>query len=100
SPLFELRWETRKATDSDARLTGEWLILADRGGTAADLVQRMAALGAQCLVVEPSTAVSAVERKAWRGVVQCRALDAALTTGLTLETLNDAQSLVCGTTLD
>ena len=76
------------------------MILADRGGTAADLAQRMTALGAQCTVVAPSTAVSAVERKTWRGVLQCRSLDASATPGLTLETLNDAQGVVCGTTLD
>jgi len=100
SPLFELRWEAKKAADSHSILTGEWLILADRGGMAADLGQQMTALGAQCMVVDPSTAISAVERKNWRGVVQCRSLDARLTPGLSLETLNDAQSVVCGTTLD
>ena len=100
SPLFELRWEAKKSADTQTELTGDWLILDDQSGVGAGLAERMSALGARCTLAGESTAVTALERKAWHGVVHCRSLDAAATDSLTLDTLGDSQRLVCGTTLD
>jgi len=99
SPLFELRWEPKKAAEERQDLTGDWLILADQSGVGASLAERLGAMGARCTVAGESTAVAALERKNWQGVIQCRALDAPRTDSLTLGLLADSQRLVCETVL-
>ena len=100
SPLFELRWEAKKAAGTLENVTGDWLILADRSGVGATLSERLAALGAHCTLAEKSAAIDALERQTWQGVIHCRSLDAPANDSLTFDDLSNSQRLVCGTTLD
>ncbi len=84
--LYQLAWETQAppALTGAEPAAGRWLLVADRGGVAAALGERLERLGGTCaLVREPDAAgveralalAAAQDRGALRGVVVMSALD-------------------------
>jgi NADPH:quinone reductase-like Zn-dependent oxidoreductase len=86
----------QKPSASSPDLTGEWLLVADRQGVAAELAQRLRDAGATPVLVHPGDPWPAERR--WRGVIQLAALDLPASLagpeGLTL-----ARETACHTTL-
>jgi acyl transferase domain-containing protein/acyl carrier protein len=85
--LFEMTWQRASAVPSAReRGTGTWIIVADRGSVAQQLVERLAALGARGSLVPPSDGASAAtgaggngspgSGELVRGVIYLRGLDA------------------------
>ncbi|HEY7509196.1 MAG TPA: beta-ketoacyl synthase N-terminal-like domain-containing protein, partial [Vicinamibacteria bacterium] len=54
--LYQVEWRRQEAASAaaPADLSGTWLLLADRGGVAAELSRRLAAAGAHPIVVAPA----------------------------------------------
>ncbi len=55
--LYRTEWEHAAAPATTRRPVGRWLLLADRGGVAADLAARLAPLGAGVIVATAGDAV-------------------------------------------
>jgi epothilone polyketide synthase D len=112
--LYQLGWEAQpRQPDREPadKLTGTWLILADRGGLADDLARLLTARGAVCRLIHaaprqgaitetigPAAAgqklvqlLQEVESEALQGVVHMWSLDTAPADALTLAELTAAQ---------
>jgi len=99
--LFEVIWEPTEQPRPTIRITGDWLIVADRTGVAQDLAARLTTIGAQVFLTQPGENIkAAASAKAWSGVVFLGALDAPLPDQLTPERLENAQRDLCSSVLD
>jgi acyl transferase domain-containing protein/pimeloyl-ACP methyl ester carboxylesterase/aryl carrier-like protein len=76
--VHEIAWRALPALDAPtseaARGVGPWLVLADRGGVGAALVERLQQLEAECRLVHPGGSLTPFEKQPG-SVVDLRALD-------------------------
>ncbi|MDT0317188.1 type I polyketide synthase [Streptomyces millisiae] len=106
--LYEFQWQPAEGPAPEAVGTapakGDWLVVADRGGVARHIAERLTAGGGRCVVVPPEKLDPAAPDTArellsgldaLRGLVHCGALDAGHTTAPGSETA-DALALSCG----
>lgn len=57
--LYRIRWQEAAHQASNAMAPGSWLLLADRGGIATALRDRLLAAGHSCVLARPGTAFEA-----------------------------------------
>jgi malonyl CoA-acyl carrier protein transacylase len=99
--LFELQWQAVQRVGEEVEVEGDWLVVADRGGTGALLAERLREFGARCtLVDQASSLTAAVKERTLRGVIHLGALDAPPTDQLTPELLAESQRAVCNGVLE
>jgi NAD(P)-dependent dehydrogenase (short-subunit alcohol dehydrogenase family)/acyl carrier protein len=65
-PLYALAWRPSPLTMGDAAQAGRWLILCDRGGAAAALIEQLKAAGSECLTVWPGPGLAEVAPGQWQ----------------------------------
>jgi len=83
--LYEVRWQPAPAVAINGTVTeraaGRWLVLGDRRGVATRLSSALEAAGGTCLLVVADASMPAIAAAlaagALRGIVDCRAVDAA-----------------------
>jgi acyl transferase domain-containing protein len=93
--FFEIAWEPASGATAQARISGAWLIAADRVGLGAEAARRLTALGAECVELGANAPFAeTLASRAWQGVLYLRALDADSLAPI------DAQDAVCGGALE
>jgi len=129
--LYEVTWAASAPAQAsqEPQATGCWLLLADRGGVAQALAERLQASGDRCILVYPKDSVQPVAQEwcvapgqqedfqrllsdlrtaglfgqngdACRGIIHLWSLEVAQAVApLTSATLEDTQTLLCGSAL-
>lgn len=123
--LYEIAWQP-KSLEINAQIDkpSSWLIFADRTGIGAKLAKRLQEQGDRCIIVFPGQAYEKDEKQnyyinpaepsdfqrllkalaqdnkpPYRGIVHLWSLDTTSESEITLTALQNAQVLVCGSTL-
>ena len=100
-PLFEVYWEDKRCDIASSDVAGDWLILADAGGMGDALAEQLNRSGARATLLPAGASIrAAVAGHTWKGVVSLRAVDAPVTSALTMDLLEDSQRLVCGSAME
>lgn len=76
------------------KLSGSWLIFADRSGVGSSLSSLLQEAGADCILVFPGEEFRLSENLAWRGVIHLWSLDAPSSDSLSTATLAESQKFV------
>ncbi len=113
--FHEFKWRRRSLEDSSTadpvESPSSWLILADRGGTGAALAERLGTRDGNSVTTLLNGAANDQEfqgllekvagdcRNGSLGIVHCWSLDCPSSKDLTLESLQEAQALSCGSAL-
>ncbi|HEY3059183.1 MAG TPA: SDR family NAD(P)-dependent oxidoreductase [Chloroflexota bacterium] len=99
--LYEVEWQSSELAQSSERSAsadGEWLILADAGGTGSALARQLEKRGGRCVLVEQNGNALPLDR-AWRGIIHLWSLDAPPVAQPGLAALNLAAQAGCGSAL-